>query len=105
MTGVGVLTLLVGLLFGYDQGSGVLPLLMADPALSTLESEVIMSWVTPGALFGGLGEPSVFFLFSAGGVTFVFVSILVPETKDRSHEEIQERRVLGRHRMLDEESM
>jgi sugar porter (SP) family MFS transporter len=56
MIGVGVVTFLAGLLFGYDQGviSGALPLLVRDLDLSTLESEVITSWVTLGALFGAL---------------------------------------------------
>jgi MFS transporter, SP family, galactose:H+ symporter len=56
MLGVGVVTFLAGLLFGYDQGviSGALPLLQADLHLSTLQSEVITSWVTLGALFGAL---------------------------------------------------
>ena len=56
MIGVGVVTFLAGLLFGYDQGviSGALPLLVEDLDLSTLESEVITSWVTLGALFGAL---------------------------------------------------
>jgi sugar porter (SP) family MFS transporter len=49
-------TFLAGLLFGYDQGviSGALPLLQADLDLSTLESEIVTSWVTLGALFGAL---------------------------------------------------
>jgi MFS transporter, SP family, galactose:H+ symporter len=56
MIGVGVVTFLAGLLFGYDQGviSGALPLLQADLGLSTFESEIITSWVTLGALFGAL---------------------------------------------------
>jgi MFS family permease len=56
MYGVGAVTFLGGLLFGYDQGviSGALPLLQADLDLSTLESEIITSWVTLGALFGAL---------------------------------------------------
>jgi sugar porter (SP) family MFS transporter len=56
MYGVGVVTFLAGLLFGYDQGviSGALPLLQADLDLSTLESEIVTSWVTLGALFGAL---------------------------------------------------
>ena len=42
MYGVGAVTFLAGLLFGYDQGviSGALPLLQADLDLSTLESEI-----------------------------------------------------------------
>lgn len=56
MIGVGIVTFLAGLLFGYDQGviSGALPLLQEDLGLSTLESEIITSWVTLGALFGAL---------------------------------------------------
>lgn len=56
MLGVGGVTFLAGLLFGYDQGviSGALPLLQADLGLSTLESEIVTSWVTLGALFGAL---------------------------------------------------
>ncbi len=56
MLGVGGVTFLAGLLFGYDQGviSGALPLLQADLDLSTLESEIVTSWVTLGALFGAL---------------------------------------------------
>ncbi len=56
MIGVGGVTFLAGLLFGYDQGviSGALPLLQADLDLSTIESEIVTSWVTLGALFGAL---------------------------------------------------
>ena len=56
MYGVGAVTFLAGLLFGYDQGviSGALPLLQADLDVSTLESEIVTSWVTLGALFGAL---------------------------------------------------
>jgi sugar porter (SP) family MFS transporter len=56
MIGVGGVTFLAGLLFGYDQGviSGALPLLKEDLGLSTLESEIVTSWVTLGALFGAL---------------------------------------------------
>jgi sugar porter (SP) family MFS transporter len=56
MYGVAAVTFLGGLLFGYDQGviSGALPLLQADLDLSTLESEIVTSWVTLGALFGAL---------------------------------------------------
>lgn len=131
MYGVGAVTFLAGLLFGYDQGviSGALPLLQADLDLSTLESEIVTSWVTLGALFGALvaggtadrvgrrwtaaaagvlfavvGESTAFFIFSALCVaTYVFVWRLVPETKGRSLEEIQERWVVGGDRMLEEE--
>lgn len=56
MLGVGVVTFLAGLLFGYDQGviSGALPLLQDDLDLTTLESEIVTSWVTLGALVGAL---------------------------------------------------
>ena len=56
MIGVGGVTFLAGLLFGYDQGviSGALPLLQRDLDLSTIESEIVTSWVTLGALFGAL---------------------------------------------------
>ena len=56
MIGVGIVTFLAGLLFGYDQGviSGALPLLKKALDLSTFEGEVITSWVTLGALFGAL---------------------------------------------------
>ena len=51
MIGVGIVTFLAGLLFGYDQSviSCALPLLKEDLDLSTFESEVITSWVTLGA--------------------------------------------------------
>ena len=53
LIGVGVVTFLAGLLFGYDQGviSGALPLIQDDLGLSTFESEIITSWVTLGALY------------------------------------------------------
>jgi MFS family permease len=56
LIGVGVVTFLAGLLFGYDQGviSGALPLIQDDLVLSTIESEIITSWVTLGALGGAL---------------------------------------------------
>jgi sugar porter (SP) family MFS transporter len=56
MIGVGGVTFLAGLLFGYDQGviSGALPLLQTDLDLTTIESEIVTSWVTLGALFGAL---------------------------------------------------
>ena len=56
LIGVATVTFLAGLLFGYDQGviSGALPLIVADLGLSTLESEIVTSWVTLGALFGAL---------------------------------------------------
>jgi MFS family permease len=68
MIGVGVVTFLAGLLFGYDQGviSGALPLLVQDLDLSTFESEIITSWVTLGTLFGVL---------VAGGLVGMTVSL------------------------------
>ncbi len=53
---VAIVTMLAGLLFGYDQGviSGALPLIKDDLHLSTLATEVITSWVTLGALGGAL---------------------------------------------------
>lgn len=56
LIGVATVTFMAGLLFGYDQGviSGALPLIVADLGLSTLESEIVTSWVTLGALFGAL---------------------------------------------------
>ena len=98
MYGVGAVTFLAGLLFGYDQGviSGALPLLQVDLDLSTLESEIVTSWVT-------IGEATTFFIFSAFCVvTYVFVWRYVPETKGRSLEEIQERWVQNGDRMLEE---
>ena len=50
-----------------------------------------------------IGEATTFFLFAAlCVVSFVFVWRLVPETKGRSLEEIQERWVIGGDRMLEE---
>ncbi len=53
---VGLVTMLAGLLFGYDQGviSGALPLITKDFGLTSFMSEVVTSWVTIGALFGAL---------------------------------------------------
>ena len=53
---VAVVTMLAGLLFGYDQGviSGALDLIKADLGLGTFSTEVITSWVTLGALGGAL---------------------------------------------------
>jgi MFS transporter, SP family, galactose:H+ symporter len=49
-------TILSGLLFGYDQGviSGALPFIDKDFHLSDFLEEVVTSWVTLGALFGAL---------------------------------------------------
>ena len=57
MLGVGGVTFLAGLLFGYDQGviSGALPLHpeRLRPQRRSM-SEIVTSWVTLGALFGAL---------------------------------------------------
>lgn len=56
LTLVGVVTLLAGILFGYDQGviSGALPFITSAFDLSRRLSEVVTSWVTLGALVGAL---------------------------------------------------
>ncbi|HEY6533327.1 MAG TPA: sugar porter family MFS transporter [Acidimicrobiales bacterium] len=53
---VGVVIMLAGLLFGYDQGviSGAIEGIKTDFDLSTTMTEVVTSWVTLGALFGAL---------------------------------------------------
>ncbi len=53
---VGLVTILSGLLFGYDQGiiSGALQFIQQDFGLSQLLTEVVTSWVTLGALVGAL---------------------------------------------------
>lgn len=53
---VGVVIMLAGALFGYDQGviSGALEGIKTEFDLSTTLVEVITSWVTLGALFGAL---------------------------------------------------
>jgi len=53
---VGVVIMLAGVLFGYDQGviAGALEGIQTSFDLSTTMSEVIVSWVTLGALFGAL---------------------------------------------------
>ncbi|HEX6725564.1 MAG TPA: sugar porter family MFS transporter, partial [Gaiella sp.] len=58
------------------------------------------------SLVDAIGESTTFFLFSAlCVVSFVFVWYLVPETKGRSLEEIQERWVKNGDRMLDESDL
>ena len=53
---VGVVIMLAGLLFGYDQGviSGALEGIQETFSVGTTLTEVITSWVTLGALFGAL---------------------------------------------------
>ena len=53
---VGVVIMLAGALFGYDQGviSGALEGIQNEFDLSTTLVEIITSWVTLGALFGAL---------------------------------------------------
>jgi sugar porter (SP) family MFS transporter len=53
---VGVMTMLAGLLFGYDQGviSGALQFITKEFSLSTTMQQVVTSWVTLGALVGAL---------------------------------------------------
>ena len=53
---VGLVVILTGVLFGYDQGviSGALQFIAADLHLSTFMQEVVTSWVTLGALVGAL---------------------------------------------------
>ena len=57
------------------------------------------------SLVDAIGESVTFFLFALMCVaTYVFVWFLVPETKGRSLEEIQERWVVGGDRMLDDQA-
>ena len=56
------------------------------------------------SIVDAIGESTTFFVFAAlCVVSFAFVWRLVPETKGRSLEEIQERWVIGGDRMLEEE--
>jgi len=89
MIGVWVVTFLAGLLFGY---------------FAALENQAEGATSTTVGV-DAIGESTTIFLFSALCiVSFVFVWRLVPETKGRSLEEIQERWVLGGDKMLDEEA-
>jgi sugar porter (SP) family MFS transporter len=56
MAMVALVTILAGLLFGYDQGviSGALSFIADDFSLSSTLQEVVTSWVTLGALAGAL---------------------------------------------------
>jgi sugar porter (SP) family MFS transporter len=58
---VAAVTMLSGLLFGYDQGviSGALSFIKTDFDLSNTLVEVVTSWVTLGALFGALAAGSL----------------------------------------------
>lgn len=84
-------TILSGLLFGYDQGviSGALPFIKDDFHLSDFLEEVVTSWVTLGALFGALGAGAIADRFGrrqtliiAGSLFFVgaLVQSLAPDT-------------------------
>ena len=88
---VGLVTILSGLLFGYDQGviSGALPFISKDFHLSDFLEEVVTSWVTLGALVGALIAGAVAdrvgrrkTLISAGLLFFVgaLVQSLAPDT-------------------------
>ena len=56
LIGVGIVIMLAGLLFGYDQGviAGALNGIQSEFDIGTTLVEVITSWVTLGALFGAL---------------------------------------------------
>jgi sugar porter (SP) family MFS transporter len=56
LLGVGLVIMLAGLLFGYDQGviAGALHGIKADFDIGTTVTEIITSWVTLGALAGAL---------------------------------------------------
>ncbi len=56
LVGVGLVIMLAGLLFGYDQGviSGALDGIQREFSVGTLLLEVITSWVTLGAMAGAL---------------------------------------------------
>jgi H+/Cl- antiporter ClcA len=82
LIGVGVVTFLAGLLFGYDQGviSGAVPLLQDDLG-------IFLAYLADDALTSSDRGPFQFAILYAAA--FVFVWRLVPETKGRSLEEIQ----------------
>ena len=56
LLGVGLVIMLAGLLFGYDQGviAGALEGIRTDFSVGTTLTEIITSWVTLGALVGAL---------------------------------------------------
>ena len=56
LVGVGLVIMLAGVLFGYDQGviSGALDGIQKEFSVGTLLLEVITSWVTLGAMAGAL---------------------------------------------------
>ena len=88
--GVAVVTFLAGLLFGYDQGviSGALPLVKRSLDLGTLESEIVTSWVTLGALAGALMAGSLADHFGrrrtaiAAGVLFAAGAVIEAASTD-----------------------
>jgi MFS family permease len=82
---VGLVIMLAGLLFGYDQGviSGALTGIEHRFSVGTFLLEIITSWVTLGNMAGALIAGAI------AEVTFVYVRWFVPETKGRSLEDIQ----------------
>ncbi len=97
---VGLVVILTGLLFGYDQGviSGALQFIAKDFHLSTTLQEVVTSWVTLGALvasflsiMNAIGAGATFLMFAVLCViAFFWVRVKVPETKGKSLEQIQQ---------------